>query len=128
MKPPKIDVCIEGYDTDQTDFYISNLIEQHDSDAKRLAELQKENERLRGEFVSLTALMKQMTVKLDCVNSRLAAIESALGLQPEQRTAPPASASAEPDEQGSGVGSAEVAEKLDGIRSSIGSLKAILNK
>ncbi len=41
MKPPKIDVCIEGYDTDQTDFYINNLIEQHDSDTKRLAQLQK---------------------------------------------------------------------------------------
>lgn len=72
MKPPKIDVCIEGYDTDQTDFYINNLIEQHDSDTKRLAQLQKENAELRADFDSLMSVMKQMMSKLDTVDSRLA--------------------------------------------------------
>ena len=89
MKPPKIDVCIEGYDTDQTDFYINNLIEQHDSDTKRLAQLQKENAELRADFDSLMSVMKQMMSKLDTVDSRLAAIETALGITAEQRRAEP---------------------------------------
>ena len=89
MKPPKIDVCIEGYDTDQTDFYINNLIEQHDSDTKRLAQLQKENAELRADFDSLMSVMKQMMSKLDTVDSRLAAIETALGITAEQRHAEP---------------------------------------
>ena len=130
MKPPKIDVCIEGYDTNQTDFYINNLIEQHDSDAKRLAQLQKENAELRADFDSLMSVMKQMTTKLDTVNSRLAGIETALGIPAEQRrTEPPAKKSASPKEaERQEIDRAEVAERLDGIRNSIGSLKAILNK
>ena len=113
MKPPKIDVCIEGYDTDQTDFYINNLIEQHDSDTKRLAQLQKENAELRADF-----------------DSRLAAIETALGITAEQRHAEPqAEKSVSPKEiERQDIDRAEVAERLDGIRNSIGSLRAILNK
>ena len=124
MKPPKIDVCIEGYDTDQTDFYINNLIEQHDSDTKRLAQLQKENAELRADFDSLMPVMKQMMSKLDTVDSRLAAIETALGITAEQREK-----SVSPKEiKRQDIDRAEVAERLDGIRNSIGSLRAILNK
>lgn len=130
MKPPKIYVCIEGYDTDQTDFYINNLIEQHDSDAKRLAQLQKENAELRADFDSLMSVMKQMMSKLDTVDSRLAAIETALGITAEQRRAEPqAEKSVSPKEiERQDIDRAEVAERLDGIRNSIGSLRAILNK
>lgn len=130
MKPPKIDVCIEGYDTDQADFYINNLIEQHDSDTKRLAQLQKENAELRADFGSLMSVMKQMMSKLDTVDSRLAAIETALGITAEQRRAEPqAEKSVSPKEiERQDIDRAEVAERLDGIRNSIGSLRAILNK
>lgn len=130
MKPPKIDVYIEGYDTDQTDFYINNLIEQHDSDTKRLAQLQKENAELRADFDSLMSVMKQMMSKLDTVDSRLAAIETALGITAEQRRAEPqAEKSVSPKEiERQNIDRAEVAERLDGIRNSIGSLRAILNK
>ena len=130
MKPPKIDVCIEGYDPDQTDFYINNLIEQHDSDTKRLAQLQKENAELRADFGSLMSVMKQMMSKLDTVDSRLAAIETALGITAEQRRAEPqAEKSVSPKEiERQDIDRAEVAERLDGIRNSIGSLRAILNK
>ena len=124
MKPPKIDVCIEGYDTDQTDFYINNLIEQHDSDTKRLAQLQKENAELRADFGSLMSVMKQMMSKLDTVDSRLAAIETA-----QRRAEPQAEKSVSPKEiERQDIDRAEVAERLDGIRNSIGSLRAILNK
>lgn len=130
MKPPKIDVCIEGYDTDQTDFYINNLIEQHDSDTKRLAQLQKENAELRADFDSLMSVMKQMMSKLDTVDSRLVAIETALGITAEQRRAEPQEEkSVSPKEiERQDIDRAEVAERLDGIRNSIGSLRAILNK
>ena len=130
MKPPKISVCIEGYDTDQTDFYINNLIEQHDSDTKRLAQLQKENAELRADFDSLMPVMKQMMSKLDTVDSRLAAIETALGITAEQRRAEPqAEKSVSPKEiERQDIDRAEVAERFDGIRNSIGSLRAILNK
>ena len=114
MKPPKIDVCIEGYDTDETG----------------LAQLQKENAELRADFDSLMSVMKQMMSKLDTVDSRLAAIETALGITAEQRRAEPqAEKSVSPKEiERQNIDRAEVAERLDGIRNSIGSLRAILNK
>lgn len=111
-------------------FIINNLIEQHDSDTKRLAQLQKENAELRADFDSLMSVMKQMMSKLDTVDSRLAAIETALGITAEQRRAEPqAEKSVSPKEiERQDIDRAEVAERLDGIRNSIGSLRAILNK
>ena len=90
----------------------------------------KENAELRADFDSLMSVMKQMMSKLDTVDSRLAAIETALGITVEQRrTEPQAEKSVSPKEiERQDIDRAEVAERLDGIRNSIGSLRAILNK
>lgn len=85
---------------------------------------------MRADFGSLMSVMKQMMSKLDTVDSRLAAIETALGITAEQRRAEPqAEKSVSPKEiERQDIDRAEVAERLDGIRNSIGSLRAILNK
>ncbi len=76
------------------------------------------------------SVMKQMMSKLDTVDSRLAAIETALGITAAPRRAEPqAEKSVSPKEiERQDIDRAEVAERLDGIRNSIGSLRAILNK
>lgn len=125
MKPPKIDICIEGYDTNQTDFYISNLIEQHDADAKRVTELQKENERLRSELEIMSSSMKEVARSFEKVNLRLSAIEKNLGISHKEMREEAVSKAAE---EAFAAEQAEIGKKLDAIRANIGSLRTILNK
>lgn len=60
INPPKLEICFEGYNTDQTDFYIGQLIERinilesaNDAAKERLSYLETENKQLRGELLSL---------------------------------------------------------------------------
>ena len=61
MNLPKIEICIEGYDVEQTDFYLSMLIEKNENlsqlyeEAKSEISLLKEtNEKLHKDFLTLT--------------------------------------------------------------------------
>ena len=58
MNPPKLEICFEGYNTDQTDFYIGQLIERinrlesaYDMSKERIASLEAENKQLRSELL-----------------------------------------------------------------------------
>lgn len=58
MNPPKLEICFEGYNTDQTDFYIGQLIERinrlesaYDTSKERIASLEAENKQLRNELL-----------------------------------------------------------------------------
>lgn len=58
MNPPKLEICFEGYNTDQTDFYIGQLIEkisslssENESARERIAYLESENKQLRNELL-----------------------------------------------------------------------------
>ena len=60
MNPPKLEICFEGYNTDQTDFYIGQLIEKinilessNESANERLSFLEAENKQLRSELLTL---------------------------------------------------------------------------
>ncbi len=60
INPPKLEICFEGYNTDQTDFYIGQLIEKINilenlscSLNKRIASLESENDQLRNELIAL---------------------------------------------------------------------------
>lgn len=129
MKPPKIDICIEGYDTNQTDFYIGNLIEQHEADTKRISELQKENERLHRELELMSESMKKIASSSEKADTRLSAIEEKLGIpQDKAPTAENDDAAMKRTQEAFAAEQAEINERLGLIRGNIGSLKAILNK
>lgn len=58
MNPPKLEICFEGYNTDQTDFYIGQLIEkinglssENESAREKIASLEAENKQLRNELL-----------------------------------------------------------------------------
>lgn len=60
MNPPKLEICFEGYNTDQTDFYIGQLIEKinalensNESANNRIDSLESENRQLRNELLIL---------------------------------------------------------------------------
>lgn len=61
MTLPKIEICIEGYDIEQTDFYLSMLIEKNENLTKlydeaktQIALLNQNNEKLHKDFLTLT--------------------------------------------------------------------------
>lgn len=73
MNPPKIDICIEGYNIEQTDFYIGQLIEKYtfyrDQCQKcenKIRKLEEENEKLRTEILTL---IKSISDKGISINS-----------------------------------------------------------
>ncbi len=85
MVPPKIEVCIEGYNIDQTDFYISHIIDKYNS----LNELYKkscehivflEKECKEGFAASLSEVENRINNKLSAVEKRLSDIENKIGM------------------------------------------------
>lgn len=129
MKPPKIDICIEGYDTNQTDFYIENLIERHESDSKMISELQTENRRLRSELELISDSVKGFTGALEKIGTRLSAVERALGISEEKskedifESVPENYNQAVLEEQ-----QAEIQQRMQAVKSSIDSLRTIMKK
>lgn len=129
MKPPKIDICIEGYDTNQTDFYIENLIERHESDSKMISELQTENRRLRSELELISDSVKGFTGALEKIGTRLSAVEKALGISEEKAKENICESISENcdravlEEQ-----RAEIQQRMQAVKSSIDSLRTIMKK
>ncbi len=89
MNPPKIDICIEGYNVDQTDFYISYLIDKYNSCEQnyknalnKISELESENRKLRSDFLELTEKISGNSIDIEIL-SRLKRIEKNLCSEPE---------------------------------------------
>lgn len=87
MNPPKFDICIEGYNTEQTDFYISYLIDKYNSCEQnyknalnKISELETENEKLRSDFLALTQKIGGNVFEIEIIN-RLKKIEEILGAE-----------------------------------------------
>lgn len=90
MNPPKIDICIEGYNTDQTDFYISHLIDKYNTCEQnyknalnKISELEAENQRLRSDYLSLSQKIGGNALELEIIG-RLKNIENLLGVNNSQ--------------------------------------------
>ena len=90
MNPPKIDICIEGYNTDQTDFYISYLIEKYNTCEQnyknalnKISELEAENQRLRSDYLALSQKIGGNALELEIIG-RLKNIENLLGVNNSQ--------------------------------------------
>ncbi len=84
MNPPKIDICIEGYNVDQTDFYISYLIDKYNSCEQnyknalnKISELEAENQKLRSDYLELAEKISGNAMDIEIL-SRLKRIEKIL--------------------------------------------------
>lgn len=80
MMLPKIEICIEGYNIEQTDFYISHLVDKYNT----LNELYKkscehivflEKECKDGFYSSLAETEKRIMDKIDSIEKRISDIE-----------------------------------------------------
>lgn len=129
MKPPKIDICIEGYDTNQTDFYIENLIERHESDLKMISELQDENRHLHSELEMISESINGVTAALEKIGVRLSAVEKALGVSEEINSETANKIISENDDQiALEVRRAEIRQRMQTVKNSIDSLRTIIKK
>lgn len=81
MMPPNIEICIEGYNIEQTDFYLAHIIDKYNS----LNELYKkscehivflEKECKDGFYTALAETEARITKKLDCFEKRLSVLEN----------------------------------------------------
>ena len=70
MNPPKLEICFEGYNTDQTDFYIGQLIERinrlesaYDMSKERITSLEAENKQLRNELLLFIKQTRAVSVQ-----------------------------------------------------------------
>lgn len=88
MNPPKLDVCIEGYNIEQTDYYIGSLIEKNSilssvnqKNEAEIKRLQEENKLLKD---NLPLIFKRfeglLAIRLDRIEAMLNRIESSFGL------------------------------------------------
>lgn len=88
MNFPKIEICIEGYDIEQTDFYISLLIEKNEQlnklyeEAKeQIASLTETNEKLHKDFLTLTKQFSETVSSTDnIVLEKLRAVEKKIDM------------------------------------------------
>lgn len=88
MNSPKIEICIEGYDIEQTDFYISLLIEKNEQlnklyeEAKeQIALLTEANEKLHRDFLTLTKQFSETVSSTDSiVLEKLRAVEKKIDM------------------------------------------------
>ncbi len=72
MNPPNLEICFEGYNTDQTDFYIGQLIEKINAlestnkiSENRIEFLETENRQLRNELLMLVKQLRNNNCSAD---------------------------------------------------------------
>lgn len=89
MIPPKIEICIEGYNIEQTDFYITHIIDKYNSlnelyqkSCEHIVFLEKECK--NGFNSALSESEERITNQLGLLEGRLSAIEKALGISDNQ--------------------------------------------
>lgn len=88
MNSPKIEICIEGYDIEQTDFYISLLIEKNEQITKlyeeakeQIALLTSTNEKLHRDFLTLTKQFSETVSSSDSIlMEKLRSVEKKIDL------------------------------------------------
>lgn len=90
MVPPKIDICIEGYNIEQTDFYIAHIIDKYNS----LNELYQkscehivflERECKNGFASALSETENRILNKLDSFDKRISDVEIKLGMDTDKK-------------------------------------------
>lgn len=85
MMPPKIDICIEGYNIEQTDFYIAHIVDKYNSlnelyqkSCEHIVFLEKECK--DGFYTSLNETENRISEYITSIEKRIVRIESKLGI------------------------------------------------
>ncbi len=88
LLPPNFEICIEGYNIEQVDFYISQLIEKINSSTAlyeksliQIKRFEEENNNLRKDFLTLVSQINNFSdiqKKVDTLSASLADIKVAL--------------------------------------------------
>ena len=88
MNLPKIEICIEGYDIEQTDFYLSMLIEKNENlsqlyeeTQRRISVLSEANEKLHKDFLNLTKQFSETVSSTDnLIYEKLSGVDKKLDM------------------------------------------------
>lgn len=88
MNLPKIEICIEGYDIEQTDFYLSMLIEKNENLSqlyeeaqRRISVLSEANEKLHKDFINLTKQFSETVSSTDnLIYEKLSGVDKKLDM------------------------------------------------
>lgn len=88
MSLPKIEICIEGYDIEQTDFYLSMLIEKNENlsqlyeeTQRRISVLSEANEKLHKDFLNLTKQFSETVSSTDnLIYEKLSGVDKKLDM------------------------------------------------
>ena len=88
MNLPKIEICIEGYDIEQTDFYLSMLIEKNENLSqlyeeaqRRISVLSEANEKLHKDFLNLTKQFSETVSSTDnLIYEKLSGVDKKLDM------------------------------------------------
>ena len=88
MSLPKIEICIEGYDIEQTDFYLSMVIEKNENlsqlyeeTQRRISVLSEANEKLHKDFLNLTKQFSETVSSTDnLIYEKLSGVDKKLDM------------------------------------------------
>lgn len=92
MNLPQFDISIEGYNTEQVDFYIERLVNELNFATAKVDQVSAENDNLRINFLdiirqfseNIISLETKVNANLTAVNKRLSAIEESMGIVMEE--------------------------------------------
>lgn len=132
MNPPKLDVCIEGYNIEQTDFYISCLLEKcvnlssaYEKSEMRIKKLEEENKKLKDDLSFLFKRTENsLNSRLDRIENQLKRIDNGFGFSETSYLSEEIRELSANSSFDDGINEKEVKEKLSEIREMLDSLNS----
>lgn len=126
MIPPKIDICIEGYNIEQTDFYIAHIVDKYNSlnelyqkSCEHIVFLEKECK--NGFNAAISESEKRILEKLESFETRLKKVENEIGCLPDAETVSEACDETEADNE-------RFKAELSDFHSELEDIKSLLKK
>lgn len=132
MNPPKLDVCIEGYNIEQTDFYISCLLEKcvnltsaYEKSELQIKKLEEENKKLKDDlFFLFKRTENSLNSRLDRIENQLKRIDNGFGFSETSDFSEEIREISANSCFDDGINEKEVKEKLSEIREMLDSLNS----
>lgn len=132
MNPPKLDVCIEGYNIEQTDFYISCLLEKcvnlssaYEKSEMQIKKLEEENKKLKDDlFFLFKRTENSLNSRLNRIENQLKRIDNGFGFSETSDLSEEIRELSANSRFDDGIKEKEVKEKLSEIREMLDSLNS----
>ncbi|MGN0542011.1 MAG: hypothetical protein ACI4JG_01020 [Acutalibacteraceae bacterium] len=132
MNPPKLDVCIEGYNIEQTDFYISCLLEKcvnlssaYEKSEMQIKKLEEENKKLKDDlFFLFKRTENSFNSRLDRIENQLKRIDNGFGFSETSDLSEEIREPSANSRFDDGIKEKELKEKLSEIREMLDSLNS----